>query len=169
MAKGGRRVGAGRKPTPTALRVLTGGRPRRGGKKAADTEPQFAPHSLEPPARLEEAERAVWQDLAPKLAELGVLTVVDELALVQLCRIQVECDELHEILVSEGRTYRFDTGQSIEIRKHPAQSLWENACRRLDAAYAGFGLTPSSRTRVRIDPKKPADPVEEWRRKHGLS
>lgn len=165
MAKGGRRSGAGRRPTPTALRVLKGG----ARKKSASSEPNYEAHPLEAPARLSDEERQVWQRIVPLVSTAGVFTVGDEEAAVLLCQAIADHERLRRTVIEEGDTVRVTTEHGETIRAHPATRLMSDAWRRAEAMLAHFGLTPSARTKVKVEPKKPADPVEEWRRKHGLS
>ena len=60
----------GRKPKPTALKLLDGTRADR----INHDEPAMPPASIEPPDWLDETARAYWGDLAPVLQSSGLLT-----------------------------------------------------------------------------------------------
>ena len=60
----------GRKPKPTALKLLDGTRADR----INHDEPAMSPASIEPPDWLDETARAHWGDLAPVLQSSGLLT-----------------------------------------------------------------------------------------------
>src|SRR5262245_41506 len=72
----------GRKPVPTALKVLRGNPGRRPLNPA---EPTPAPAPVNPPDWLPQDARAEWDRLAPMLARNGLLTEMDIDALVAYC------------------------------------------------------------------------------------
>src|SRR5262245_7494296 len=71
----------GRLPIPTRLKRLANTRKDR----INALEPQYPPSSLRPPAELKGLALEHWRELAPVLRELGLLTVADRFAMVQLC------------------------------------------------------------------------------------
>ncbi len=73
----------GPQPKPTALRVLQGNPSHK--KKTTAEEPKPRPLAPEPPVWLNKEAIAVWNDLAPKLEPLGLLTEVDLLDFANLC------------------------------------------------------------------------------------
>ena len=71
----------GRKPKPTALKLLDGTRADRINRN----EPAMPPASIEPCDWLDEAAREHWGELAPVLPSAGLLTAGDRQALALLC------------------------------------------------------------------------------------
>lgn len=118
----------GRKPKPTALKVLDGTRKDRINSE----EPTFDACDLKPPAILTaDAEIEHWNELAPLLAKAGVLTVADRPMLAILCRCfgRLELDPLDDKAIDQYRRIAVE-----------------------------FGLTPSSRSRLKfVGDAKPKD------------
>ena len=71
----------GRKPKPSALKLLEGTRADRINRN----EPPMPPGSIEPPDWLDETARQHWGELAPILQSAGLLTVGDRHTLALLC------------------------------------------------------------------------------------
>lgn len=138
---------AGRRPKPTALKLVTGNPGRR---RLPKNEPK--PKRVIPSAPEHLSQRAVlaWGAMATKLDRLGVLTEVDGWALEQLCENYAEILELRADIAKNGRFQTVDTQSGDEMeRVRPAQKQLADAERRFRVMMAEFGLTPSSRTRVR--------------------
>ncbi len=120
----------GRKPKPTALKLLEGCRADR----INASEPAFAPAhgDAPPPAWLHELGQGLWRELVPMLVSQGILTLADLPALENLCD-----------LYSRWRIYPDD----LSARKEYNRLLIE------------FGLTPSARSRIKTT-EKPKDELE---------
>lgn len=124
-------------PKPTALKILEGNPGRR---PLPEDEPTPEGHA-EPPGWMRPAARKIWDEYAPKLDYLGVLTDIDAEAFAQWCT-----------LASMFRRKPVDM---------PASKL-----ARMDSLAQQFGLTPSSRTRIKVTPKKPNEsPAEKYFRR----
>src|SRR5262249_31386551 len=72
----------GRKPKPTALKLLTG---NPGKRPLNPNEPQPAPELPDCPDHLDEVGKAEWARVAAELGQLGILTRVDRAALAAYC------------------------------------------------------------------------------------
>lgn len=117
-------------PTPTALKLLRG---NPGKKKLNDAEPTPPRGTAKPPeyilARPELLKE--WDRQSPRLAAMGVLTVVDEDALATLCVMEVLFREMLNEDVSP-----------LKLAKVSAEKR---------ALWARFGMTPADRTRVKAE------------------
>src|SRR5262245_20894550 len=122
----------GRKPKPLALKILEGSRVDPGNF----AQPHLPPGSTDPPAGMTGHALAKWCELAPVLSAAGLLTAGDRTALEQLCE------------------------EYATIKQHPHNS--NSARDRLRRMLCEFGLTPSSRSRIKSTEKKPADRLEEF-------
>jgi phage terminase small subunit len=116
----------GRKPKPTALKILDGTRPDRINRN----EPAMPPASIEPPDWLDERAREHWGELAPVLQSARLLTTGDRQALALLCEA------------------------FSRFRSDPGNEKARDLYRRM---LVEFGLTPSSRSRL----KTTAEPVRD--------
>lgn len=98
-------------------------------------EPKFAPSSSIPPEWLEGYAQEHWDELAPMLQKSGVLTEGDRMNLAILCVLYAQL--------------RFDP-------------LDYKAMDRYLKFSTEFGMTPSSRTRIKATPEKPKDELESF-------
>ena len=73
----------GRKPTPTALKVLEG---NPGKRKLNDNEPRPEKKAPSCPKWLEPEAKKEWRRLAKKMEQMGVLTEVDMAAFAGYCQ-----------------------------------------------------------------------------------
>jgi phage terminase small subunit len=121
----------GTKPKPTTLKLLAGVHPYR----VNGSEP-IAPAGIpDPPGYLDGRALELWQELAPMLASMGVLTLADRHALALLC------------------------DSYSRWREKPADDRRRTEFRRL---LAEFGLTPSSRSSIKVAPAPPEDRLAEF-------
>ncbi|MGD0535901.1 MAG: phage terminase small subunit P27 family [Methanoregula sp.] len=146
----------GPKPKPAAVRNLAG----RSHHKQNTEEPQPARLRRVPPAPrwLGEEARAKWKELAGQLYELGVLTAVDQDALARYCLVWGRFRKAERHVRKEGEITKTPNG-------YPQQSPWLaiiNKCLgQLASLGAEFGLSPSSRTRVKGNPSEEEDKLEQ--------
>jgi P27 family predicted phage terminase small subunit len=140
----------GRKPKPTALKILEGAQPCR----INDREPTMPAGSVEPPAWLDDRGRAHWRELAAILAPAGLLTAGDRPALAQLC------DDFSTIVGSIEGPGDNDVGDYDAVRAFLASA--DKARDRYRRMLVEFGLTPSSRSRIKSTAEKPKDRLEEF-------
>jgi P27 family predicted phage terminase small subunit len=146
----------GRKPTPTALKLLRG----NPGKRPLNAhEPRGTVAVLEPPASLTEAARTVFASVAEEGAALGVVTTADALALRLLAWWAGEWAELDEFIRANGRTYQTTTqsGDAMQ-RPRPEAAMRAEAARELRQWLEAFGFTPSGRSRVHAVPAEDESP-----------
>lgn len=141
----------GRKPKPTALKVVEGNPGRRPLNK---DEPQLPPGVPEAPAHMTPGARAEWGRVAPMLAESRVLTQGDRGALSAYCDAWDEYARLHK---RSEKMARFVTTEKGYVMEHPIHKAMRQARADMLKAAAELGLTPVARSRV----KAVADPGEK--------
>lgn len=134
----------GRKPKPTVEKILAGDRADRINR----SEPRPGRSVPECPAHLDEWGREAWADVVPKLAELGVLTELDGRALGMYCEAYSRWRRALEVIRIDGVTSFTDQGS---VKANPAVTVATQAERFMTAILLEFGLTPSSRSRVKTD------------------
>ena len=133
----------GRKPKPTAIKMLAG----NPGKRPLAGEPQPPIPAGTPycPRHLNDEARREWRRIVKILLDLGLYTEVDRAALAMYCQAwgrwvtaERKVQEKGEVLVSDrGGLYQ-------NPWLHVANRAWE----QMRKVLAEFGLTPSSRTRL---------------------
>jgi P27 family predicted phage terminase small subunit len=148
-------------PKPTPLKRLEGTwRPDRANP--AEPEPPKLLVGSRPPRWLrDKLARRYWRELVETLAPIGILAVTDQTALALLAHTFGEwrrwaeaCERIDE------PTY----GDQV-VRLRPEFGLRDEAEKRLLVLLREFGLTPSSRTRIRaLGAPASTDPAEEFLR-----
>jgi P27 family predicted phage terminase small subunit len=159
----------GRKPKPTALKLLQG---NPGKRSLNGREPRPEVVAPDRPDWLSPAAAAEWERVVPELLALGLLTRLDRAALCAYCQAYAELQRATEMIEAEGLILDvevFNRAGDVTgtVRKpHPAVRLQRDAFHRVKAFLCEFGLTPSSRTRLRT-PEAPAesDPIAELMRR----
>lgn len=136
----------GRKPKPTAIKKLAGnpGKRKPNGEEpklpaAAAAKPDCPPH-LDGPARHE------WQRVADLLHSAGLLTQVDRAALAGYCVAWGRWIQAETSLREHGPIVKSPSGYPIQ---NPWLSVANAALAQVQKLAAEFGMTPSSRSRVR--------------------
>ena len=147
---------AGRKPKPTQMKVVQGTF-RKDRANAAEPKPK---KQLPPcPDFLEGRARTEYFRIGRKLERIGVLTEVDDLALIGLCQSWAEYLEATEQVRKTGMLVKSPSGYPIF---NPYVVLANQALKRVKAFLTEFGMTPSSRTRIVAAPAD--DPgADEWK------
>src|SRR5690348_3709942 len=97
---------AGRRPTPTTLKVLRGNPGKRPLNPKEPKPPTAIPIA---PQHLTEIAKAEWDRIAPKLAQLGLLTDLDRAALAAYCCAYARWSEAEEALKKTGTVVRSPT------------------------------------------------------------
>ena len=149
----------GRKPTPTALRILRGN-PRKHPVNAHEPKPS-ALENLEPPEWLDDDAKSEWRRIAPMLARLGVLTETDGDALAAYCEAFTTWKTATKRIRQFGMVIKVGkTGIEIPIMS-PYVKIAHHAMQQMKGFLTEFGMTPSSRARIHT--AAPADtPVSKW-------
>jgi P27 family predicted phage terminase small subunit len=146
---------AGRKPIPTNLKLIRGtARPHRMNK---DEPPACAP---EPPAHLDNRARSKFTEMAEMLARCGVMTELDRDALARYAVIWCRWIDAEAEIKRKGSIVKTEGGNIIQS---PYLAVANRCHRQLAQLEAEFGLTPSSRSRVRASvPSIESDPADKY-------
>ena len=153
----------GRKPTPTALKVLRG---NPGHRPLNQDEPEPDVYSVipSPPewAGLSEKATELWNDVAMVLVKMRVFTEADRFLLFRYCDLwdswlksRDECKRFgHDNIYTEP-----DPANPGEMRiKHTQPHAWSSRyvqiCKMMQSIESELGLSPSSRSQVKAGPQK---------------
>jgi P27 family predicted phage terminase small subunit len=155
--------GQGRRPKPTALKLVDGtARPDR----MNPDEPIPPSGEVKCPVWLHGRARRVWRELEPVLKAMGVLTVADVAMFAALCETQAEFIDAREDVRKRGieierKRYDKQGREFYLVEDNPSVRIASDAGKRLKALMVEFGMSPSSRTRVTAQPKpKEKSPLE---------
>ena len=136
-------------PQPTALKVLRG---NPGKRRLNDAEARPAAGRVPTAPRwLSEEGRNEWRRLAPRLHAAGLLTEVDGVALGLLCETFVQYQAARRVVEREGMLATSEKGTAYQ---HPALGIANGARREMLTWAREFGMTPSARSRIRVETKE---------------
>lgn len=147
-------MGVGRKPKPTALRVLQG----NPGKRAINRD-EPKPDAVIPkvPDHVIGEGRKEWFRISKQLHALGLLTEVDRAALAAYCVAYGRWAEAEQNIQKYGVV--LISGENSWPVQSPYLSIANRAMEQMVKMLGEFGMSPSSRARV--TPTKPAEAVDE--------
>jgi P27 family predicted phage terminase small subunit len=134
------------------LRVLHGGAAERA--RAGVPRPERKRPAC--PKRLQGEARKLWNLKARELFEAGLLTVLDAPALERWVVITLRLRNAEEKVAELGPVVKTVAGNLIT---NPFLAVANRCIEQLGKLEAEFGMTPSSRTRVRADPPQTAQAV----------
>ena len=123
-----------------------------------------------PSKSLNDKERKVWNELAPILYDVGVLTEMDVVAMTFLCRDIAMYQECIAIVKKEGRIIEMVGSQGQIVRKvNPWHTIQRQLADSILQMLREFGMTPASRMKIVVDEKpKEKSKLEELREKRRL-
>ena len=116
-------------PMPSALKIATG---NAGKRPIRDDEPKPEVGAPKCPTWLASDAKSIWRQLAPRLVRAGVLTKLDGNALGRYC--DVLC-------------------RWLAARDDEDEKLYQKLGVMLLRLEQEFGMTPSARTRLRVEPR----------------
>jgi len=136
---------SGRKPKPTAVKILEG---NPGKRKLNSNEPKppskapLCPKWLEPEAKKE------WKRMAKLLESLGMLTEIDMTAFAGYCQAYARWRECEEFISTHSMIVKTPSGYWQQV---PQVSIAQTYLKIMNRFCEQFGLTPSSRSRLTAD------------------
>jgi P27 family predicted phage terminase small subunit len=147
----------GRKPKPTTLKILAG---NPGHRPVNDREPAAPQGIPECPDFLDEEGQAEWPRICEDLQQMGVLSTVDRTAIAAYCANRSRWIE------AEKQVKKFGTIVKSPEKNFPMKSPYlciaESAQEQMRKLLVEFGLTPSSRSRIRVGPNRQAGPLDQF-------
>jgi P27 family predicted phage terminase small subunit len=177
-------MGRGRRPTPDALKELAG---NPGHRPLNDQAPQPEREAPEMPKGMGLAARREWHFIVPILLRLGVLSNIDGKALAAYCdsyamweRARKQIDKYglvveepqtdkdgnliyigHKIATKEDGEQVFEKREVLyKLKANPAVGVYNTFGKLMKSYLIEFGLTPASRSKLKIDKKPSKDPLE---------
>ena len=161
MAKGGRRVGSGKKRKPNELRVLEGTFDKGRHGQAPGVVGGFP----EPPVYLNETERQLWDEL-PHVAWIGesdrvaVHGAVSVYALIRKCQAAQRATPEAGAPLSYKYSHDSDGNQNVEPKENPLITQEIKLWGRLMSILGTLGLTPADRAKMTAP--KLDDTQDKW-------
>jgi P27 family predicted phage terminase small subunit len=131
-------------PKPTAL-VLLEGNPGKRPINRAEPKPRLKTPPC--PDFLDEPAKAEWKRLVGILRGMKVLTEADYIALATLCQAYSRMIKAERKLAEAGLLYKTQSGY---VQQSPLLSVINTCGETITRLCREFGLTPSSRSRIRL-------------------
>jgi P27 family predicted phage terminase small subunit len=138
----------GRKPKPTAVKQAAG---NPGGRRLNTQEPRPKVVNLPCPKELQGEARSEWERVAPELAKNGVLTRLDEKALLGYCVAWQRFVEA-QVQIGDPKSHVLMTKSGYPIL-NPYLSIADKALDTMRKFAVEFGMTPSSRSNIHVVPE----------------
>lgn len=154
----------GRLPKPTQLKIVQGTQRR---DRMNPDEPVVPEGDVVMPTYLKGRARKFWHYHAPILTAMGLLTVADVAMLAELCETEAEFWTARDDVRKRGieiESTRYDrkTDRPYTVTEdNPSVKIASDAGKRMKAILVEFGLSPSSRTRVKAQKPVEVDPLAE--------
>ena len=147
-------MGRGRKPTPTAIKEARGSYINHPERRTPD-EPAPTSGAPDKPEVVKQDKFAsvFWDQTCKLLDDMGVLTHAD------LQVLQLYCE--NESLLEQCRT-QLEVMDWQGSKRSPGLMQWNACIDRKMKLMAELGLTPSSRTKLRVVKPAEADPFLEF-------
>lgn len=146
----------GRKPKPTETKKLEG----NPGKRALnDQEPQPDVAIPECPPHLEGEARKEYKRVTQELVKLKILAEVDRAALVAYCQAWSDYVQATKQVKKEGEVLYSDKGNAY---LNPWKNIQTSALDRMLRYSTEFGMTPSSRSRIKIEKPNEEDEMAKY-------
>src|ERR1035437_9553281 len=149
-----------RRPKPTILKELAG---NPGGRPLNDCEPQPPKGVPEMPKGMGLAAKRMWRKWTKELIALGVMSTVDGTALEQACVSAAFAEKFYREALPSPTVNEFagmneETGEIYYKRKvNPAFIGYIAASKNVKAFLIEFGLTPASRSKLKIEKETESD------------
>lgn len=136
----------GRPPKPTNMKLLHGDA-EKNPQRINRNEPIAPEAEIAPPGDLSDDARAVWDRLSPSLIAAGVLTYWDTDTFAIVCNAVVDYWRARKYVDNSPPLVQGSTG----LIKNPAIGAMKDAEATLSAYGSRFGMTPSDRTKIKVD------------------
>ncbi len=121
--------------------------------------------STTPSEYLSEREKQIWAKWYPILQQNQMLKETDEVAFGLLCKKFVRCEMFAKNYTSPTdyvTDHTSDVGATVK-RKDPGYDIMASEERDLMKILTEFGMTPASRSKVKVAMKEDEDPFEKLR------
>ena len=151
----------GRKPLPSNVVRLRG---NPGKRRLNRAEPRPDPRVPACPACLGDEARKEWRRLAKELAGLGLLSGLDRGMLAAYCQAHALWVEAVSSIGRYGTMVKSPNGYPMQS---PYVAVANKQVEIMVRIASEFGMTPSSRTRIRVGEPTPEDPFEKFLQARG--
>ncbi|MFH1858236.1 MAG: phage terminase small subunit P27 family [Candidatus Omnitrophota bacterium] len=150
----------GRKPIPSNIHLLQGGKRKTHRKKDYRSgEPKPPANIPRCPQHLDKEARQEWRRMVKELKPLGILTNLDKAVFARYCQAFSTWAQATRKISEMGMVRMTKNGFT---EQNPYFPIANKASEQMMKALIEMGMTPSSRSRVKVEKPKPAEPGEEF-------
>ena len=142
-------TGSGRRGVPSTIKQLQG---NPGHRPINENEPKIEPGEPAMPPLCEVAAQE-WHAIVPLLLGAKVLTPADSKALGAYCTCYARAEKCRE---------EIDNSPTITKRTERLMRIEDKALKLMKSYLIEFGLTPASRSRIKISNDQPHDKLEAF-------
>ena len=148
-------------PKPTRLKAIAGNPGRRPLNRR---EPRPAVKAPICPTWLSSEARKVWRATIPLLKDMGVLARVDRDALTAYCQTFARWKAAEEFLDRHGPVFplKDEKGNIRCMMPFPQVAIARSLLQMLRGYQQEFGLTPSARSRLEVEPPREPNAFDEF-------
>jgi len=125
---------------PQAVRKL------EGAQKQNKREPNFKKRQPSPPNWLGTYAKEEWNRVVPEAFRVGLLTIVDETAMVAYCIAYQNFRDAQDIIAESGMSYESKDGL---MKKRPECNMVNESLGIMKRYMDAFGFTPAARSKLR--------------------
>ena len=151
----------GRKPLPTALKILEGDR-GKGRRPLNENEPRPPKGVIKCPSWLVPEAKKEWKRLAPSLEAMGLLTIWDIDSFSAYCQAYARWREAEEFITQHGSIFKTPSGY---VQQVPQVSIAQQNLKIMQSLAGEFGRYPATRSRIiaagGMSDKTSDDPMEQ--------
>ena len=146
-------------PEPTALKKLRGNPGRRPLNREEPAAPAGSPRC---PRWLGAEAKSAWRQLTPLLQQMGVLSLVDAHALARYCALWARWRRVEQFIEQHGEVFpiKDEEGRVRYLQQFPQVGVANKLATQLTRLEQEFGMTPSARTRIRVETEREPDDLE---------
>lgn len=148
----------GRKPIPSSIHLLQGGRKKTHRKPNAQ-EPKPKAAIPKCPKHLDKEARKEWRRMAKELEPLGLLTNLDKAIFASYCQAFSTWAQATQKVREMGMVHKAPNGMPM---MNPYMPIANKANEQMVKALVELGMSPSSRSRVKVAPAKEEDPCGDF-------
>lgn len=147
----------GRKPKPTAEKLLTG---NPGKRPLNDREPQYGPLPVDVPIELTDPEAvAEWQRTVVPAITKGQIQTTDRVLAIAHCELWATWRSQVALAARNPHVVATKTGHPMP---NPARGMANTTLKLLGKVDSELGFSPTSRSRIAVGGESEADPLAEF-------
>lgn len=149
-------MAAGRKPVPTALKIVKGTDQKC---RVNENEPTPKTDNIKMPANLSPLAQSQWEQICEQLIDARIMTNIDVQALAMYCEAYALWRDATDKINTTGAVVKGKDGYPV---RSPFLFVAQKAFEQMKSMLTEFGMTPSSRAKVSTTNGSESAPDDPW-------